>query len=186
MSTTSTCTCCRGPRCVRVRSLDEISFEAALRRLRDELASEQRPGVHRPPVTRPLVNHPLANRPPVDRRPDLLPRPWEMTRRQFEAAAEPSVELKPAAGGVRFWGLSWSVLRHEVEFLLRCPGGPVDGYRVRVPAHRAELCDQPHRAFVEAALADGRVVPSSVLDDYPELRNGPPAHAAAAARIHGA
>jgi hypothetical protein len=43
---------------------------------------------------------------------------------------------------------------------------------VRVPARRADLYEQPHRAFVEAALADGLVVPGTVVAEYPELRAG--------------
>jgi hypothetical protein len=43
---------------------------------------------------------------------------------------------------------------------------------VLVPAERPDLYDQPHRAFVEAALAEGVSVPDSVLSDYPELRTG--------------
>ena len=152
---TTTCTCCRGRRCVRVRSLDEIAFDAALRRLRDKLAGEQQASIeHQTP----------------SRTRDVLPRPWEMTRQQFDAAAEPSIES--AWGTPRFRGLSRAVLKREVHFLLRCPGGPSDGYRVRVPARRADLHDQPHRAFIEAALAKGLSVPAEVLSDYPELRRG--------------
>jgi hypothetical protein len=135
--------------------MGEITFEAALRRLRDRLSGEGQP---EPPRER------------VSRNPEAPPRPWEMTRGQFDAAAEPTIQL--AWGTTRFRGLSRAVLRREVHFLLRCPGGPVDGYRVRVPARRADLHDQPHRAFVEAALADGLSVPSAVLSDYPELKEG--------------
>ena len=154
-TTTTTCACCRGRRCVRVRSAEEIAFDAALLRLRDKLATEQHRGVLHQSVTQ-QPGH---------------PRPWEMTRRQFEAAAEPG--FQPTwSRGLRFRGLSQSVLRREIHFQLRCPGAPVDGYRVRVPAGRADLHDQPHRAFVEAALGEGFSVPSSVLSDYPELRAG--------------
>jgi hypothetical protein len=163
MSTT-TCTCCRGRRCVRVRAVDEISFDAALRRLRDKLARERRAAADAAP------REPARQRDSRGSDADPLPRPWEMTRGQFEAAAEPGVETN--WGTPRFRGLSRSVLRHEVHFLLRCAGGPLDGYRVRVPAPRADLYEQPHRAFVEAALADGLAVPSTVLTEYPELRHG--------------
>jgi hypothetical protein len=95
-----------------------------------------------------------------------------MTRREFEAAAEPSIES--AWGTPHFRGLSRSVLRRELHFLLRCPGSPDDGYRVRVPARRADLYTEPHRAFVEAALAGGLTVPPSVLSEYPELGDGRP------------
>lgn len=156
MSTTA-CTCCRGRRCTRVRSVDEISFEAALRCLRDKLVSERQASVQQPPL---------------GRGPDMLPRPWEMTLPEFEAAAEPRVESR--WGVTRFRGLSRSVLRRELHFLLRCPGSPADGYRVRLPALRADLYTQPHRAFVEAALADGLTVPPHVLSDYPELADGRP------------
>jgi hypothetical protein len=149
----TTCTCCRGRRCVRVRSAEEIAFDAALLGLREKLAGE-------PPqawLGKAVPQH---------------PRPWEMTRRQFEAAAAPSFEPSWATRGRRFVGLSQSVLRREIHFLLRCPGGPVDGYRVRVPAARTDLHDQPHRAFVEAALAEGLRVPHDALSDYPDLGSG--------------
>lgn len=157
MSTTA-CTCCPGRRCVRVRSMDEINFDAALRRLQAKLSSDsQRSQTHQ------------SSR---DFGQDALARPWEMTRREFNAAAEPTVES--AGNAPRFRGLSRSVLRRELHFLLRCAGSPPDGYRVRVPHRRADLYNQPHRAFVEAALAEGLTVPPSVLNDYPELRSGRP------------
>ena len=43
---------------------------------------------------------------------------------------------------------------------------------VRVPAARTDLHDQPHRAFVEAALAEGLSVPQAALSDYPDLGSG--------------
>jgi hypothetical protein len=154
---TTTCTCCRAHRCVRVRSGDEITFDAALRRLRDKLVSECQPSQEEPSRGRPA---------------GVLPPPWNMTRREFEAAAEPTIET--AWGTPRFRGLSRAVLRRELHFLLRCPGSPAEGYRVRVPDGRADLYAEPHRAFVEAALADGLTLPPSVLSDYPELQNGRP------------
>jgi hypothetical protein len=135
-----------------VRSAEEIAFDAALLRLRDKLAS----------------NSPRFR---LDRQ-NQEPRPWEMTRRQFEAAAAPSFEPSWATRGRRFVGLSQSVLRREIHFLLRIAGGPSDGYRVRVPAARIDLHDQPHRAFVEAALAEGLSVPQAALSDYPDLGSG--------------
>jgi hypothetical protein len=155
MSTT-TCTCCRGRSCVRVRPVDEISFDAALRRLNDTLVGQRQAGV-------------LEQR-RLDRTPHVLARPWEMTLPEFEAAAEPSVESR--WGVPRFRGLSRSLLRRELHFLLRCPGGPEDGYRVRVPAERDDLYTEPHRAFVEAALAEGLSVAPRVLSDYPDLPDG--------------
>jgi hypothetical protein len=108
-----------------------------------------------------------------------------MTPAQFEAAAEPRLQptwatptwtgrrgasMRP---GHRFMGLSRSVLPREIHFLLRCKGGPPDGYRVRVPEARPDLYEQPHRAFVEAALAEGLVVPSAAAADYNDLTSGP-------------
>jgi hypothetical protein len=137
--------------------VDEISFDAALRRLNETLVSQRQATVQ--------------EQPRLDRSAHLLLRPWEMTRPEFEAAAEPSVDSR--WGVPRFRGLSRAVLRRELHFLLRCPGSPEDGYRVRVPAEREDLYAEPHRAFVEAALADGLSVPPHVLSDYPGLPEGP-------------
>ena len=95
-----------------------------------------------------------------------------MTLPEFQAAAEPTLDA--VWGTPRFRGLSRSVLRRELHLLLRCPGSPPDGYRVRVPARRTDLYSHPHRAFVEAALVEGLAVPPSVLRDYPELCEGRP------------
>jgi len=164
MSTTTSCTCCRGRRCVRVRTLGEIKLDAAFRRLRDKLIREQQQ------QQQAALAAPASELRVASPDPDAPPTPWQMTRVEFDAAAEPAVET--AWGTPRFHGLSCSVLQREVHFLLRCLGGPDDGYRVRVPGRRADLYDQPHRAFVEAALAEGLAVPSSVLAEYPELRYG--------------
>jgi hypothetical protein len=163
----TSCTCCRGRRCVRVRTPDERAFDSALVRLRDKLARERPQPVHE---YEPFQPNPL----PDD------PRPWEMTRRQFEDAAEPKFEPSWGTGalrltdgpGHRFLGLSRSVLKREIRFMLRCAGGPVEGYGVRIPATRPDLEEQPHRAFVEAALAEGQVVPWMVLREYPDLSSG--------------
>jgi hypothetical protein len=162
MSTT-TCTCCRGRRCVRVRSLNEIGLDTALLRLQDKLSRERSPGRQLQLQLQPVASEPAS---PL--------RPWEMSRRQFDTAGQPGVESGAGRGAHRFRGLSRSVLRREVHFLLRYPGAPADGYRVRVPERRADLYNQPHRAFVEAALADGLSVPAGVLSEYPELRTGRP------------
>ena len=161
------CTCCRGPRCVRVRPADEIALDAALLRLRDTLAREQ-PGSSR-----------------CSPRPFAHARPWEMTRREFDAVAAPSLQPTWGTEGLRFRGLSRSVLRREIQFVLRCIGGPVEGYRVRVPAGRPELGDQPHRAFVEAALAEGLAVPIAVLGEYPDLGSRSPTLPAPPPRLDG-
>jgi hypothetical protein len=140
-----------------VGSLGDIDLDGALRRLQAKLTAVSPPNLpHQPPR----------------RESGVLPPPWEMTPGEFEAAAEPSVDS--VWGTPRFRGLSRSVLRRELHFMLRCPGSPDDGYRVRVPAPRADLYTEPHRAFIEAALADGLTVPPSVLSNYPELRDGGP------------
>ena len=161
------CSCCRGRRCVRVRTPSETALDEAFLSLRDKLVTEKR---IRSIETEPFQRNPL----PED------PRPWEMTRRQFEDAAEPKFERTWGSGalrltqgpGHRFLGLSQSVLRRELRFVLRCNGGPIEGYSVRVPGARPDLHEQPHRAFIEAALAEGQVVPWAVLREYPDLSSG--------------
>ena len=156
---------------MRVRAPEDRSFEGALLRLRDRLASERQLSA---------TGSRLAGVEPSA--PPEHPRPWEMTRREFEAAAEPRFErtwggtgaLQLTRGpGHRFLGLSQSVLRHEIHFVLRCPGSPPGGYGVRVPAGRLDLEDQPHQAFVEAALLQGYEVPHSVLREYPDVGSSP-------------
>jgi predicted transcriptional regulator len=171
----TTCTCCRGRRCVRVRQPDETAFESALVRLRDKLARERRLAQL---AREPERAHHDADEPAIED-----PQPWEMTRQQFEAAARPAVagawsktwamrRARLPVSAPRYLGLSQSVLRREIQFSLRYPGGPLEGYRVRVPATRVDLHDEPHQAFVEAALAEGRPVPAAVLRDYPVLGSG--------------
>jgi hypothetical protein len=101
--------------------------------------------------------------------------PWEMTADEFAAAAEPWVDLEPVrllseGPSHRVFGMTVSMLRKAVRLRLVVRGGPEDGYEVDVPWEDQVSREDPRRAFVAEALAEGFVVPRHVLADYPDLQ----------------
>lgn len=93
-----------------------------------------------------------------------------MSAEEFEAAAEPFLQVNGWASQ-RMFGLTVSTMRFGIRLRLRVPGGPDEGYLADVEAEDTASLDDPRRAFVVDALAQGHDVPADVLADYPDLPN---------------
>jgi hypothetical protein len=101
--------------------------------------------------------------------------PWEMTAEEFDAVAEPFVEMRPTAPGRswpghRMFGLTVSTMRFGMRLRLVVEGGPDGGYLADVDWSDEASLEDPRRAFIADALAQGYMVPRHVLADYPELQ----------------
>jgi hypothetical protein len=92
--------------------------------------------------------------------------PWELTAEEFDAVAEPWLDL---TRGERMFGLTVSTMRFGMRLRLVVMGGPEHGYLADVEWDDHASFDDARRAFVLDALARGEDVPQHVLTDYPEL-----------------
>jgi hypothetical protein len=100
--------------------------------------------------------------------------PWELSAEEFAAVAEPFISVQPARRGQswpghRMFGLTVSTLRFGMRLRLVAEGGPEGGYLADVEWSDQASLEDPRRAFVADALAQGQYVPPEVLADYPEL-----------------
>jgi hypothetical protein len=97
-----------------------------------------------------------------------------VTAEEFEAIAEPFVQLTPTLGGHGFpssrtFGLTVSAMRFGLRLRLVVFGAPEDGYIADVDGSDSASLEDARRAFVVDALAHGLRVPTEVLADYPDL-----------------
>jgi hypothetical protein len=103
--------------------------------------------------------------------------PWELSAGEFDAIAEPFVQLLPTMRGHGFpssrtFGLTVSAMRFGMRLRLMVFGGPEDGYIADVAWSDAASLEDPRRAFIVDALGHGQYVPAAVLADYPDLVDG--------------
>jgi len=106
--------------------------------------------------------------------------PWEMSAAEFNASAALRIVAvwTPDAERLtrlrqpppqRSLGLKRSYLRTGTELRLDVEWGPPEGYVLLVSQDEEATLNEPHRAFVKAALDQGIGVAAEILAAYPDL-----------------